>query len=81
MTNAEKKSWGARLGHIKRRLNNDEPLTGNHLALALDVIGNGNSRDSLVNEIARKLKAGQKLDPYERHLMVGVFLLHARFTS
>ena len=77
MTNASK-SMSTRLGHVKRQLKGEEPLTGGQLELALDVIGDGNTGDGLIDGIAKKLKTGQKLDIYELHLMVDVCLLHAK---
>lgn len=67
---AERKSVSAKCGHVKRRLLRDEPLTGELLEFALDLV-----RD---DGIAAKLQAGQKLNPYELHLMVDVFLLHRK---
>ncbi|MCG5077225.1 hypothetical protein [Paraburkholderia tagetis] len=80
MTGASK-SMSARFGHIKRRLIRDEPLTGDLLKLALDVVGDGDSGDAQIDTIANKLMSGQKLGTYELHLMVDVFLLHARLAS
>jgi len=77
MTN-ERKSMSARIGHIKRRLLRDEVLTGKHLELALEILGNGNSEHNQIDQIAHKLEAGEKLNAYERHIMVDVILLHAR---
>lgn len=80
MTNTLK-SESARLGHIKRRLRRAEPLMGDLLKLALDVVGDGNTDNELTDRIAKKLKTGQSLDDYELHLMEDVFLLHARLAS
>ncbi|WP_153228319.1 hypothetical protein [Achromobacter xylosoxidans] len=80
MTN-ELKSMSARLGHVKRRLARGEPLTGNHLRVALDAIGQGNTGDELIDGIACKLKVDQELNAYELHLMIDVFLLHAKLAS
>jgi hypothetical protein len=77
MTN-ELKSMSARIGHIKRRLLRDEVLTGKHLELALDILGNGDSGQNQIDQIARKLEAGETLDAYVLHIMVDVILLHAR---
>ncbi len=77
MTN-ELKSMSARIGHIKRRLLRDEVLVGKHLELALDILGNGNSGQDQIDQIAHKLQAGEKLSVYEIHIMVDVILLHAR---
>lgn len=77
MTNGLK-SMSARIGHIKRRLLRDEVLVGKHLELALGILGNGNSGQAQIDQIAHKLEASEKLDAYERHIMVDVILLHAR---
>ena len=77
----ESRSMSARLGHVKRRLLRDEPLTGDLLELALDVVGDGYSGSAQIDEIANKLMSGQKLGAYELHLLVDVFLLHARLAS
>lgn len=77
MVNATK-SMSARFGHIKRRLIREEALTGKHLELALDVVGDGSTGDELIDGISNKLQTGQKLDAYELHLMLDVFLLHAK---
>jgi hypothetical protein len=68
---AERKRLSARYGHVKRKLNQGEPLEGELLELAIDAAG-GNT------EIAEKLKSGQQLSEYELHLMVDMYLLHAR---
>lgn len=64
----EKKRIGARRGHLKRRLMNNEPLTGEMLEFAISVAG----EDS---DIAKKLRTGQQLSDYELYLMVDVYLL------
>lgn len=74
----ELKSMSARIGHIKRRLLRDEVLTGKHLELALEILGNGNSGQDQIDQIAHKLEAGKKLEAYELHIVVDVILLHAR---
>jgi hypothetical protein len=68
---AERKRFGARCGHIKRKLKNGGALEGELLEIAVDVAG-GHS------QIVDKLRAGQLLDDYELYLMLDVFLLHAR---
>jgi hypothetical protein len=67
------KSFGARCGHVKRRLKQGEPLTGKTLELALEY-----AQD---DEVARKLNAGENLSEYEYHVLVEVLLLHARLSS
>jgi hypothetical protein len=75
------KSASARHGHIKRRLKSEKPLTGKHLELALDVIGDGNSGHEMLDAISNKLQAGQKLNDYELHLIVDVYLMHAKLAN
>jgi hypothetical protein len=70
------KSISAMCGHVKRRLNQNEPLEGKVLEFALSLIGE--TDDDFLNGIAEKLKAGEKLDDYEHHTMVDVILLHVR---
>ncbi|MNY82562.1 hypothetical protein D3C86_2247440 [compost metagenome] len=63
-------------GHVKRRLNQNEPLEGKVLEFALDLIGD--TDHELLNGIAEKLKAGDQLDDYEYHTFIEVILLHVR---
>lgn len=76
----ERKSRGASYGHVKRRLLNNEPLTGKTLELALELVNvNGDDEYSrFVRNIGVKMSAGQPLSEYEIHIMVDVLLLHAR---
>ncbi len=55
MTNTSK-GMGAKLGHVKRRLKAEEALTGKHLELALNVVGNGSTGNELIDKIANKLQ-------------------------
>lgn len=64
------KSFGARCGHVKRRLKLGEPLKGKTLELALEY-----AQD---DEVKRKLEAGEELSEYEYHILVEVTMLHAR---
>ena len=68
---AERKRIGARYRHIKRKLNQGERLEGELLELAVDAASEN-------SELAAQLKAGQQLSDYELHLMVDMYLLHAR---
>lgn len=72
------KSMNARLGHIKRRIAAGEPLTRDLLELALSIVGNGDTGDELIDGIANKLMSGEKLGDYELHVLVDVYLLHAK---
>lgn len=74
----ERKSRGARISHITRKLNANEALQGKTLELALDLIGDGSSGDSLFDGIVKKLIDGSPLSEYEHHMMVDVRLLHVR---
>ncbi len=78
---SELKSCNGKLGHIKRRLLRGEPLSKGLLELALAVVGHGRVQDELVDGIARKLEGGRELNAYERHLMVDVFLVHAKLAN
>jgi len=69
---------------VKRRLNANQPLTGELLAFALDLMPDprGDSKcDDLWAGIAGKLKDGEQLNNYEHHLMVDVVLLHVRLQA
>lgn len=68
---AERKRVGARCGHIKRKLKEGQPLEGELLESAVEVVG-GNEG------LAEKLRSGRPLDSYELHLMLDMYLLHAR---
>jgi hypothetical protein len=81
-----RKSRGASYGHVKRRILANEPLTGKTLELALDLVTpetqrEGDKLTEFCNGIAKKLQTGHPLDDYERHMMVDVFLLHARLAG
>jgi len=75
---AERKSIGARCGHVKRRILAKEPLTGKVLEFALDVLGDESFASKGEISTAEKLKAGQPLNDYESHIMVDVLLLHTK---
>lgn len=77
----ERKSRGASISHVTRRLNANEPLTGKTLELALSLIGEGSSGDQFYDGIANKLISGQPLSEYEHHIMVDVRLVHARVSG
>ena len=67
----ERKSYGAKCGHLKRRLLSQKRLTGKTLEFALRVVGHD-------CEVRRKLIAGEQLTDYELHLAVDVWLLRNR---
>jgi hypothetical protein len=67
---AARKSFSTRIGHVKRRVMRDERLKGVMLEFALSLIGD--------DAVANKLKHGTTLTDYEKHLLVDVWLLHAR---
>ena len=73
------KSIGAKCGHVKRRLNQGQPLDGKTLEFALSIVDD--SDDDLIKGIARKLEAGEKLNDYEHHIMVDVLFVHVRLAS
>jgi hypothetical protein len=70
------KSFSARVGHIKRHLNKNEPLKGKTLDFALELFGN--SEEKLIKGIMEKIKEGQSLTEYEQHIMVDVLLDHVK---
>ena len=77
---------GKKCAQVKRRLNANEPLTGETLAFALELMPDprgdkADKYDALWAEIARKLKGGEQLSNYEHHLMVDVVLLHVRLQA
>ena len=83
MTDDQRKSLGAKCGHVKRRLNRGERLEGTVLEFALSVIEPDASSPKsdygdFLSRIAEKLKAGEQLDDYEHHIVVDVVLLHTR---
>ena len=70
---AERKRIGARCGHVKRKLKQGEALEGELLEFAIEtVVGNP--------ALVEKLRSGQQLRDYELHLMVDMYLLHARLS-
>ncbi|WP_298015536.1 hypothetical protein [uncultured Castellaniella sp.] len=64
--------------HSERHQLRGEPLSRDLLELALDLVGDGSKGDKLTDGIANKLISNKPLGDYELHLMVDVFLLHAR---
>lgn len=77
-----RKIRNARCGHIKRKLLRNEPLKGELLKLALDILGDpveGKDKESMFRKnIATKLKHGMPLEEYECHCVVDMWLLHVR---
>lgn len=76
----ERKSRGARYGHVKRRLSNNKPLTGKTLELALELVNvhSNDEHSSFLRNIGVKMQAGQSLDEYEYHIIVEMLMLHAK---
>lgn len=76
---------GRKVAHAKRLINAGEPLKGDILEFTLgslpDPQPNPSKTDEVWVSIARKLKAGEKLDNYEHHLMVDMVLLHVRLAA
>ena len=75
MMKNERRSISAQIGHVTRRLNAGERLTGKTLELALDLCPGD---DNWTKDIPRKLIDGEELTEYENHLMVDVILAHTR---
>jgi len=75
-------STSARYGHIKRKLQQGQPLKGELLQMALDAMGaSRSSTDAELNALALVLQDGKPLDDYQLHLMVDMYLLHARLAE
>lgn len=80
----ERKSYGAKLGHVTKRLIEKKPLTGKTLKTALELITCddpevGINKDPFFIGIAEKMKTGQPLTDYEFHIVVDVRMVHERF--
>ena len=81
------KSNSAKCGHVKRRLAQNERLTGVVLDFALGVLDEGmgseadTKKDEFLRGIAAKLVAGETLDDYECHYMVDVLLSRKRMSG
>lgn len=71
--NAARKKFATLCGHVSRRLHKNERLTGNVLELAISA--------AFDEKTADKLRAGEPLDDYEKHLIVDVALLHMRLAG
>ncbi len=79
----ERKAKGARWSHVTRRLLRNEPLKGKTLELALSLVtcddpSAGVNSDPFTQGIAKKLLAGEPLAEYEIHMMVDVWMVHAK---
>ena len=69
-------SNSAKCGHIKRCINNYEPLKGKVLAFAIEIIeeDRNGEKDEILSGMTKNLKAGKALTQYERHIMLDVLL-------
>jgi hypothetical protein len=67
---AARKRFAAQCGHVSRRLYRDERLTGDLLELAVSA--------AFEDVTKEKLRNGEPLNDYEKHLIVDVALLHMR---
>lgn len=72
------RSFSARCGHITRRLNANQPLTGKLLELALNIIDEMNHRGAEVDAIREKIRTGAQLTDYESHIMIDAILVGKR---
>lgn len=72
-----------RYDQVKHCLSNNEPLTGEILEFALELVdAEGDDEQSkFVRNIGIKMKAGEPLDDYEHHMLVDVIMLHAQLGS
>jgi hypothetical protein len=81
----ERKSYGAKLGHVKKHLYEKKPMTGKVLETALELVtcedpSAGINRDPFYTGMAEKMKSGQPLTDYEVHILVDVLMLHSRLS-
>ena len=67
---AARKRFATQCGHVSRRLYRNERLTGELLELAVSACFEDTTAD--------KLRKGEPLSDYEKHLIVDVALLHMR---
>jgi hypothetical protein len=67
----ERKRFSTLCGHVTRRLMKDERLTGSALECALECAA-GDA------EVCEKLKKGEPLSDYQKHLMIDVWMVHMR---
>lgn len=81
-----RKSKGAIYGNLERRLENKEPLTGQTLLFALELVApdskteDSNFSDKLA-EISKKLKSGKSLNTCEVSIVLDVLLVHHRLSE
>jgi hypothetical protein len=69
---AARKKFATQRGHVSRRLYRNERLTGELLEIAVSA--------AFEESTAEKLRKGEPLTDYEKHLIVDVALLHIRFS-
>ena len=76
-TEHEKRSIGAKCGHVIRRISKGEPLKGKTLKFALEILGQNeqDSTDSTIYLISNKIKKGQELDDYEKSILEDIGLI------
>jgi hypothetical protein len=76
---------GRKCGWVKRKLRAGQPLTGELIESALELVpapGREGDKDSDTwASMARKLNSGESLSDYEQHLLLDVFMLHARLAA
>ena len=79
------KSHSARCGHVKRRIHEKTPITGELLEFALSTLPKPEVRRpgkddfyDLLDGVRHKFVAGSPLTDYEAHIYVDMILLHQR---
>lgn len=74
-TEHEKRSIGAKCGHVIRRISKGEPLK-----FALEILGQNqqDSTDSTIDLISDKIKKGQELDDYEKSILEDIVLTNKK---
>ena len=70
------KDINAKCSQVKRKLLKDEPLTGDLLEFALDLLGTEEHKKNhpVFQNISDQLKSGKPLGEYESHIMLHVRL-------
>ncbi len=76
----QKRSIGAKCGHVIRRISAGAPLKGKTLKFALDVINESKqgSADSELYSISDKIQKGQELSDYEKSIMEDIILTNKK---
>lgn len=69
---------------LKEAIINNEPIKGVLLGLALEIIDKtriGTSDKDFHDKMKEKIKSGEKLSDYEKHIFVDVLMLHRKLSD